>query len=81
MKNIIRLVVLIVLSFGISGCTPSFEPHQPTIDYAKKHNLKNKDYLKSKIMCITNKPLSSKDMSELMSIIMSKMSKFWIDPE
>ena len=79
MKLLIMKIFLAGMLFvGLTGCGPSFEPDKPTLDFAKKYNLKNRDYQNSEIMCITSEPLSRQEKSELLSITMSKMSKFYI---
>lgn len=66
MKRVFSFVVITSLSFLITGCgAPPLQPHKPTIDYAKQHNLSNKDYQESEIMCISDKTLTMEEKNDL----------------
>jgi len=77
----ISLAVTTALSFGFSGCSPSFESHQPTINYAKKHKIQNKDYNESEIMCISDKPLTKKDRDEIFLFSSARYHSDYTDQE
>lgn len=77
MKRVISFVSITSLSFLITGCgAPALQPHKPTMDYAKQHNLSNKDYQESEIMCISDKTLTTE---EKMDIFLAGSKKFHHD--
>jgi len=77
-KRILISFVLVTMVFSFSGCVEDFEPHPPTIEFAKKHNLTSPDYKTSEIVCVSKEDITSVELSDLIANTMGKMSKFYL---